>query len=113
VPSGLTFNAAGDTAYVVDGGGNGSEKLFELDLATGDRRVIGQIHDPGVNRSLKGVVLDEEAGVVYVARYDGGTVLRVELDTENVTPITSQGDGLLEGINDMVLDRANGPAVAR
>lgn len=107
VPRRLALTAAGDTVYVADDGQNAAEKLFAVDLATGDKRVIGQINEAGVNRSLTGLALDEQNGRAYVSRYDGGTVLEVDLDTESVAAITSSGDGLLENINDLLLDADN------
>lgn len=103
-PRRLALTADGSKVYVADDGGNASEKLFEIDLTTGDRRVLGQIHDVGVNRSIPGLALDEENGYAYVARFDRGTILRVDLETEGVEAITSDDDGLLDGILDIVLD---------
>ena len=106
-PRRITLASNGTSAYVVDDGGNASEKLFEIDLATGDRRIVGQISEQGINRSLTGVALDEATGQVYVSRYDGGTVLKVDLATEEVTPITSNDDGMLDGIRDVLFDAEN------
>jgi DNA-binding beta-propeller fold protein YncE len=107
-PRRLAVTADGAAAYVVDDGGNAAERLFEVDLVTGDRRAVGQIHEPGVNRSVPGLALDELNGHAYVARFDRGTVLRVDLETQNVEAITSDLEGLLDGIEDIVLDGAEG-----
>jgi DNA-binding beta-propeller fold protein YncE len=108
-PRRLALTADGGTLYVADDGGNAAERLFAVDLATGDRRVVGQLHQPPFNRRLSGIALDEDNGYVYVARSDGGgTLLRVDLETEpeSVEPITSNDDGVLEGITDILLDAA-------
>jgi DNA-binding beta-propeller fold protein YncE len=102
-PRRLVLTADGDTLYVADDGGNAAERLFEIDLATGDRRAVGQIHEQGVNRSLPGLAIDEENGDAYVSRYDLGSLLRVDLETGEKETIHLGGD---EFVQDIVLDAA-------
>lgn len=106
-PRRLALTADGATLYVLDDGSNAPERLFEVDLETGDRRVIGQIHEVGINRGMTGLALDEESGYAYVSRFDAGTILRVDLETEAVEAITSSSDGLLENVSDILLDLPN------
>jgi sugar lactone lactonase YvrE len=56
---------------------------------------------------MTGLALDEESGHAYVSRFDDGTILRVDLETEAVEAITSSGDGLLESVSDILLDLPN------
>ncbi|HET6630376.1 MAG TPA: hypothetical protein VFG91_11435 [Woeseiaceae bacterium] len=104
-PRAFEVSADGTRAYVADDGGNVSARLFEIDLANGDRRTIGDISQPG-NVFADGLALDEAGGRVFVAI--GDLILEVNLQTEEVQTIASTDSPVLESVSDLVLDVENG-----
>jgi hypothetical protein len=106
-PRRLALTAAGTSAYVVDDGSNAPERLFEIDLTSGDKRLVGQINKDGINGSITGLALDEEGGYLYLTRYAGDVLLRVDLATEVVDEIWLGGDGLIEQTEDLLFDATN------
>lgn len=104
-PRGVAIDSERTKAYVLDDGGNAAEKVVEVDLVTGDRRVIGNINDY-YNIRVAGIALDEVNGVVYAATrksiyriniVSGATELLFEVDI-------GSSDHFL---SDMVLDDVN------
>ncbi len=91
-------------AWVLDDGGNVTERLFEIDLATGDRRTIGDLAQP-FNVFASGLAIDETAGLAYVAFV--GSVQEVDLETGNARMLLDAGSSPLENINDLLLDATN------
>src|SRR3546814_9316126 len=67
-------------AYVGDDGDNAPARLFEIDLSTGDRRVIGDISQP-FNTFVTGLALDEAGHRVFVSFPD--VILEVDLETRS------------------------------
>src|SRR5690606_1911474 len=65
-PRSVSMNSSFTYAYVIDDGLNVSEKVFEIDLATGDRRSIGDINS-AFNQDVSGISYNEETGTVYAA----------------------------------------------
>ncbi len=95
------------TAYVADDGSLSTEKLFKVDLATGNRQVIGRIQ--GMSGLLaRGIEVDEENNTAYLAFAD--RVLLADLESEEFTEISGPqaGFGPLVGhIFGLVLDKEN------
>ncbi|MDJ0878588.1 MAG: hypothetical protein QNI86_08245 [Halieaceae bacterium] len=94
------------TAYVLDDGGNATERLLKVDLATGDRTQIGNLALQ-FNGSAAGLAVDEEAGVAYAAfsRF----IYRVDLETEQVVEVVGNSatfGPIPQDITDLVLDKA-------
>ena len=101
-PRKLAITADATRAFVFDDGGNVAERLFEIDLTTGDRRVVGDINQP-FNYIARGLALDEDGRRVFVAFRH--TVLEINLDTEEVNEVASIDSTVLESINGLLLDR--------
>jgi len=104
VPRHFAISADATRAYVADDGGNVAERLFEIDLTTGDRRVIGDINQP-FNFIARGLALDETARRVFVAFRH--RVLSIDLDSEDVSEVANVDSTVLESINGLLLDPAN------
>jgi len=104
VPRKFAISADASRAYVADDGGNVAERLFEIDLTTGDRRVIGDISQP-FNYLASGLALDEAGRRVFVSFRH--RVLEVHLDTEEVNEVANIDSTLLEHINGLLFDPDN------
>lgn len=93
-------------AYVIDDGI--VERLFEIDLATGNRRVIGDISRPFHN-FLTGIALDESDRRVFVA-YQDGVIIEVDIDSGGVRTLADTGwsGNLLTSIGDLLFDPEHG-----
>jgi DNA-binding beta-propeller fold protein YncE len=95
------------TAYVADDGALAAEKLFRIDLATGDRHVIGNIL--GMDGLIsRGLTVDEENNKAYVAFSQ--RILEADLASEQFREIAGPQIGFgptLGYIFDLVLDRAH------
>ena len=104
VPRKVAFSADASLAYVADDGGNTTERLFEVDLATGNRRVIGDISRP-FNVVASGIALDEAGRRVFVSFQD--VILEVDLDTEGVREVAHVDTTVLEQVNGLVFDTDN------
>jgi len=103
-PRSFALSADATLAYVADDGSNAPERLFEIDLASGDRRVIGDIGQP-FNTFVSGLALDEAGGRAFLSFHD--VILEVDLVTEDVQTIVSTDSSDLETINGLVLDIDN------
>ena len=101
-PRRLAVTADGTTVYAADGGQNAPERLFEIDLATGDKRFVGEVEQNGY--SVTGLALDEENGDAYVVRFGEAKLLSVDLETEEVELIDLSLGGLVQFIADVALD---------
>lgn len=104
VPRKFAISADAGRAYVADDGGNVTERLFEIDLATGDRRVIGDISQP-FNYLVTGLALDEAGRRVFVSFRH--RILEIDLDSENVSEVASIDSTVLEYINGLLFDPDN------
>lgn len=105
-PRSFAITADGSLAYVGDDGDNAPSRLYEVDLATGDRRIVGDI-SPLITSFVTGVALDEDAGQVYVAGPD--VIVVVDLESEVVdTFVEAASFPAFPEITDVVLDTANG-----
>ncbi len=104
VPRKFAISADASRAYVADDGGNVAERLFEIDLTTGDRREIGDINQP-FNYVASGLALDEAARRVFVSFRH--RILVVDLDTEAVSEVASIDSTVLEHVNGLLLDSGN------
>lgn len=104
-PRAFALTADGARAYVGDDGGNAPSRLFEIDLATGDRIVVGDI-SADITTFVTGLVLDEAAGQVYVS--DDKAIVAVDLGTGAVETIAQTDATELESITDLMLDADNG-----
>lgn len=100
-PRAFAISADASRAYVADDGGNVAERLFEIDLATGDRRQIGDIAQP-FNVIATGLALDETGRRVFVS-FDN-RVLEVDLDTEAVSTVADVDSSVLDSISSIMLD---------
>ncbi|WP_347329946.1 YncE family protein [Marinimicrobium locisalis] len=80
----VVLNEGETYAYVIDDGGNAAEKVLEIDLATGNRRRIGDINSQ-FNISVAGLELDASNDALYVATND--TVYRIDLSTNGTTTL--------------------------
>ena len=104
VPRKFAISADASLAYVADDGGNVAERLFEIDLTTGDRRVIGDISQP-FNYLASGIALDEAGRRVFVSFRH--RILEVDLDTEEVSEVASIDSTVLEHISGLLFDDDN------
>ena len=103
-PRALAVSADASRAYVADDGSNVAERLFEIDLTTGDRRVIGDINQP-FNYVVTGLALDETDRRVFVSFPH--LILEVDLETEEVRTMADVDSTILESIRGLLLDPAN------
>jgi hypothetical protein len=103
-PRRFALSADAAVAYVADDGSNAPARLLEIDMATGDRRVIGDISQP-FNYIVSGLALDEADGRVFVSFHH--LILEVDLETEEVQTIADIDSTDLESVNDLVLDIEN------
>lgn len=103
-PRRFALSADATRAYVADDGSNAPARLFEIDLASGDRRLIGDISQ-AITYVVTGLALDEEGGRVFVSGPD--VILEVDLATENVQPIADSTSTGLTGMIDLLLDLDN------
>lgn len=104
VPRKFAISSDASRAYVSDDGGNVAERLFEIDLTTGDRRVIGDINQP-FNYIASGLALDEAGRRVFVSFRH--RLLSVDIDTEDVSELASIDLTVLEYINGLLFDPDN------
>ena len=81
-----------------------AERLFEIDLTTGDRRVIGDINQP-FNYLARGLALDEAGRRVFVSFRH--RILEVDLDTEEVSEVAHVDSSVLEDIGGLLFDASN------
>ncbi len=79
-PRRLALSSDVTKAYVADDGLNATERLFEIDLATGDRQEIGDISQ-ALNFSINGLALDEEGDRAWVSNYNAVIVVNLETGT--------------------------------
>ena len=100
-PRKFAISADASRAYVADDGGNVAERLFEIDLTTGDRRVIGDISQP-FNYLASGLALDEAGRRVFVSFRH--RILAIDLDTEEVSEVANVDSTVLEFINGLLFD---------
>lgn len=101
-PRQMVFGAEILRFYVADWGGNAAERLVEVDVATGERRVVATFE-----QDLVGLALDEAARVAYVAYRD--RVFAVDLETDAVTTVAQSaiGTGAPIGVlSDLLFDSA-------
>ena len=104
-PRRFALTADGTRAYVADDGDNAPERLFEIDLATGDRRVIGDINQ-SFNVFVDGLALDEAGERVFVSL--GDAILEVDLETEEAEVIASTDSPELLSAGELLLDPDEG-----
>lgn len=104
-PRAFAISADASRAYVADDGDNAPARLFEIDLATGDRRVISDISQP-FNVVVTGLTLDEAGNRVFVSFPD--VILEVDLETQETTTIATTDVTVLESIRGLLLDAGNG-----
>ncbi len=94
-------------AYVLDNGGNAEKQFFRVDLATGNRELVGDIsRAPGYWAA--DMLIDDETGVAYIAL--NNSVLEVNLETDAVSTLASESFGFgpaFNSISGMVLDKTN------
>lgn len=101
VPRQLEISADATRAYVFDDGGNVAERLFEVDLTTGNRRTIGDVNQP-FNYIAQGLAIDEVGRRAFIAfRHK---VLQIDLDTELVSELATVDSTELESIRGLMFD---------
>lgn len=103
-PRAFALTADGQRAYVADDGSNAPARLFEIDLATGDRTTVGDIGT--ATQYVKGLALDETSGRVFVAGQD--VIIAVDLQTGTFETIVDPESTDLQAISDLLLDAPNG-----
>lgn len=103
-PRRFALSADATLAYVADDGGNAPARLLEIDMSTGDRRVIGDINQP-FNYLISGLALDEAGGRVFVSFHH--LILEVDLETEGVQTVAGIDSTDIESVSDLVLDIDN------
>lgn len=106
-PRAFQISSDGSKAYIADDGQNAPEKLFEVDLETGDRTLIADINQT-YNLLVTGLAINEPKDKVFVAFDD--RILEVDLNTGLSTIIASNSIGsgvVLSGVSDMLLDELN------
>jgi DNA-binding beta-propeller fold protein YncE len=104
VPRAFALSADATRAYVADDGSNAPARLFEVDLATGDRQLIGDISQ-SITHFITGFALDEDGGRVFVSAHD--IIIEVDLESEAVQTIATTGSTILEAIGALELDIDN------
>ena len=104
-PRSFAIDAAGETAYVADDGGNASSRLFAIDLATGDRTLVGDIN-AAISGFATGLALDEAGGRVFVSSQTA--IVAVDLETGQLGTIADVDSSELESIRGLALDAGNG-----
>lgn len=106
-PNGMVMNASETKVYLVDSGGNAGEKILEIDLATGDRRKLGNING-SYNYRVGGIALDESANIVYASVNDVIFAVDVETERQEIIASSSVGTGAVyQDISDLILDKPN------
>lgn len=101
-PQKMVFGADIGRFYVADWGGNAAERLVDVDVVTGARRVVAFFEE-----DLVGLALDEAAAIAYVAYRD--RVFAVDLKTDAVTTVAQAaiGSGAPIGVlEDLLFDAA-------
>lgn len=102
-PRALAISDDGNTAYVADDGRSGPERLFRINLLTGDRLEIGDIDQAG-EPVIYDLEIDEDGGQAFVAF--GDSVIQVDLDTQLVSTIVDTDSSSLGSIVDLLFDAA-------
>jgi DNA-binding beta-propeller fold protein YncE len=92
------------TAYVIDDGGNAAQRLFAIDLASGDRVQIGDIDTAIVY--LRGLALDEVNERVFVSGIDSIIEVSLEDGSERVIarPESVMVGSLIQSIGTLAFD---------
>jgi uncharacterized protein YjdB len=90
-PRGLAVNSTTTKTYIIDDGSNAAAKVVEIDFATGDRSVIGDISE-SYRETGGSIALDEQSGHVYVAGRD--TVFKIDIESGTSEVIASDSVGL-------------------
>lgn len=106
-PRAMAISADMTKAYIADDGGNVAEKLFEVDLTTGNRVQLGDLSSVQ-SHIVAGLAIDEANGLVYVAFND--EIVEVNIESGLVTTIASNSVGsglLLSGVSAVLLDSEN------
>ncbi len=85
-PRQMVFGAEIGRFYVADWGGNAPERLVDVDVVTGARRVVATFE-----QDIVGLALDEAARVAYVAYRD--RVFAVDLKTDAMTTVAQAAIG--------------------
>ncbi|MCC5888085.1 MAG: hypothetical protein JJT88_16750 [Gammaproteobacteria bacterium] len=101
-PRQMVFGAEVGRFYVADWGGNAAERLIDVDVMTGERRVAATFE-----QDLVGLALDEASAIAYVAYRD--RVFAVDLNTDAVTTVAQAaiGSGAAIGVlEDLLFDPA-------
>lgn len=104
----ITVNQDETYAYALDDGGNASEKVLEIDLSNGERRLLGDINSDS-NLRVAGLELDEMNNELYAATRD--SVYRIDLATNTTTTLArseSTPDSALSAISAIALDKQSG-----
>lgn len=104
----ITVNQNETYAYALDDGGNASEKVLEIDLSNGERRLLGEINSEH-NLRVAGLELDELNNLLYAAT--GDSIYRIDLATNATTTLalsdSTLGSGL-SSISAIALAKENG-----
>jgi DNA-binding beta-propeller fold protein YncE len=104
-PRRIAITADQTTAYLADDGGNAAERLFAVDLITGDRQQIGNIGE-AANFAINGLALDEEGGLAFVSRHS--SIMEVNLETGHTrvvaAPASLMPGSLFESIATLAYD---------
>jgi hypothetical protein len=104
VPRKFAISSDATHAIVFDDGGNVAERLFEVDLTTGDRRAIGDINQP-FNYIASGLAYDEAGQRAFISFRH--RILEVDLVTEGVSELAHVDTTVLEYIGNLMFDAAN------
>jgi len=111
-PRAVVTNSALTKAYIFDDGGNAASKVVEVDLGSGDRKVIGAVSNVSVH-DFSGMGFDEGSGVLYVGSVDSIYKLDVNLDTTDNLSLREEGVGaVIENMAAIALDVANNRILA-
>lgn len=111
-PRAVVTNSTLTKAYIFDDGGNAASKVVEVDLGSGDRKVIGAVSNVSVH-DFSGMGFDEGSGVLYVGSVDSIYKLDVNLDTTDNLSLREEGVGaVIENMAAIALDVANNRILA-
>ncbi|MEE2001165.1 hypothetical protein QWY20_06835 [Alkalimonas sp. MEB108] len=90
MPNYLTFGADSNTLYVLDNGSNAAESLFSIDLSSGDRTMLADINQAGVNYH-SGLFFYEANNALLIGLDDA--ILSVALPDGTVSVVSGMGVG--------------------
>ena len=111
-PRAVVTNSALTKAYIFDDGGNAASKVVEVDLGSGNRKVIGAVSNVSVH-DFSGMGFDEGSGMLYVGSVSSIYKLDVNSDTTDNLSLRREGVGaVIERMSAIALDVDNSRILA-